>query len=238
MFSVGLDVDTRAYFTAATMVIAVPTGIKIFSWLATLYGGSLRYHTPLLFTLGFLALFTIGGVTGVVLANASMDISLHDTYYVVAHFHYVLSMGAVFALFAGFYFWIPKILGKTYNEFLGKLHFWTMFCGVNLTFFPQHFLGLAGMPRRIPDYPDAYAGWNAVSSFGSLISVVGTVLFGYIIYDIFVNGKEVGNNPWAVPSYFTSTVQYNNEAQTANTLEWTLASPIPFHAFNMLPVQS
>lgn len=238
MFAVGLDVDTRAYFTAATMVIAVPTGIKIFSWLATLYGGSLRYTTPLLFTLGFLALFTIGGLTGVVLANASMDIALHDTYYVVAHFHYVLSMGAVFALFAGFYFWTPKIIGLTYNEFLGKIHFWTMFVGVNLTFFPQHFLGLSGMPRRIPDYPDAFAGWNAVSSFGSLISVVATVLFAYIIYDIFVNGKEVNNNPWAIPSYFTSTVQFNNEAQTANTLEWALASPIPFHAFNMLPVQS
>ena len=238
MFAVGLDVDTRAYFTAATMVIAVPTGIKIFSWLATLYGGSLRYTTPLLFTLGFLALFTIGGLTGVVLANASMDIALHDTYYVVAHFHYVLSMGAVFALFAGFYFWTPKIIGLTYNEFLGKVHFWTMFVGVNLTFFPQHFLGLAGMPRRIPDYPDAFSGWNAVSSFGSIISVVATALFAYIIYDIFVNGKEVNNNPWAIPSYFTSTVQFNNEAQTANTLEWALQSPIPFHAFNMLPAQS
>ena len=238
MFAVGLDVDTRAYFTAATMVIAVPTGIKIFSWLATLYGGSLRYTTPLLFTLGFLALFTIGGLTGVVLANASMDIALHDTYYVVAHFHYVLSMGAVFALFAGFYFWTPKIIGLTYNEFLGKVHFWTMFVGVNLTFFPQHFLGLAGMPRRIPDYPDAFSGWNAVSSFGSIISVVATALFAYIIYDIFANGKEVNNNPWAIPSYFTSTVEFNKEAPSANTLEWALSSPIPFHAFNMLPVQS
>ena len=238
MFAVGLDVDTRAYFTAATMVIAVPTGIKIFSWLATLYGGSLRFTTPLLFTLGFLALFTIGGLTGVVLANASMDIALHDTYYVVAHFHYVLSMGAVFALFAGFYFWTPKIIGLSYNEFLGKVHFWTLFIGVNLTFFPQHFLGLAGMPRRIPDYPDAFAGWNALSSFGSLISVVATGLFAYIIYDIFANGKEVNNNPWAVPSYFTSFSQFKDQGETANTLEWALSSPIPFHAFTMLPVQS
>jgi cytochrome c oxidase subunit 1 len=238
MFSVGMDVDTRAYFTAATMVIAVPTGIKIFSWVATLYGGSLRFTTPLIFTIGFLALFTIGGLTGVILSNASLDVALHDTYYVVAHFHYVLSMGAVFALFAGFYYWTPKIVGRTYNEFLGKVHFWTLFVGVNLTFFPQHFLGLAGMPRRIPDYPDAFAGWNAISSFGSLISVVATVLFGYIIYDIFVNGKEVNNNPWAVPSFFTSISQFDNETESANTLEWSLSSPIPFHAFNMLPVQS
>jgi cytochrome c oxidase subunit 1 len=246
MFSVGLDVDTRAYFTAATMVIAVPTGIKIFSWLATLYGGSLRYNTPLLFVIGFLALFTIGGLTGVVLSNASLDVAFHDTYYVVAHFHYVLSMGAVFALFAGFYYWTPKIVGRTFSDFLGKIHFWTLFIGVNLTFFPQHFLGMAGMPRRIPDYPDAFAGWNAVSSFGSLVSVVATLLFCYIIYDIFANQPLCSNNPWYVASYFTPAnttvgaeeVQLNNEAQTVNTLEWTLQSPIPFHAFKMLPVQS
>nr|AWA82068.1 cytochrome c oxidase subunit 1 [Laetiporus sulphureus] len=238
MFAIGLDVDTRAYFTAATMVIAVPTGIKIFSWLGTLYGGSLRYTTPLLFTLGFLMLFTVGGLTGVVLANASMDISLHDTYYVVGHFHYVLSMGAVFALFAGFYYWSGKIFGLSYNELLGKIHFAILFLGVNLTFFPQHFLGLAGMPRRIPDYPDAFAAWNTISSFGSLVSVVATVLFAYIIYDMFANGKPVSNNPWAVPSYFTSTVLFNTETETATTLEWLLQSPAPQHAFEMLPVQS
>ena len=199
----------------------------------------MRFTTPLLFVLGFLALFTIGGLTGVVLSNASLDIALHDTYYVVAHFHYVLSMGAVFALFAGFYYWTPKIVGKTYNELLGKIHFWTMFVGVNLTFFPQHFLGLSGMPRRIPDYPDAFSVWNAVSSFGSLISVVATVLFGYIVFDMYTNGKEVtNNNYWAIPAYFTSTLQFKNETHFSNTLEWALASPIPFHAFNALPVQS
>jgi len=237
MFSVGLDVDTRAYFTAATMVIAVPTGIKIFSWLATLYGGSLKFNTPLLFVLGFLALFTIGGLTGVVLSNASLDIAFHDTYYVVAHFHYVLSMGAVFALFAGFYYWTPKIVGRNINDFLGKIHFWTLFIGVNLTFFPQHFLGMAGMPRRIPDYPDAFSGWNAVSSFGSLISVVATVLFGYIIFDILSNKNNIANNnPWYTVPYFTSDNNVNFKG--VNTIEWTLASPIPFHAFKMLPLQS
>jgi cytochrome c oxidase subunit 1 len=240
MFSVGLDVDTRAYFTAATMVIAVPTGIKIFSWLATLYGGSLRLTTSLLFTLGFLALFTIGGLTGVILSNASIDVALHDTYYVVAHFHYVLSMGAVFALFAGFYYWVPKVLGRKANEFLGNIHFWTLFIGVNLTFFPQHFLGLAGMPRRIPDYPDAFSGWNLISSFGSIISVVAILVFCYIIYDIFANQTSCSNNPWYVPSFFTNTKEFISEdfEDSASTIEWTLPSPIPFHAFKMLAVQS
>lgn len=240
MYAVGLDVDTRAYFTAATMIIAVPTGIKIFSWLATLYGGSVRVTTPMLFALGFLALFTIGGLTGVILANASLDVALHDTYYVVAHFHYVLSMGAVFALFAAFYFWTPKILGRTFNENLGRIHFWSLFVGVNLTFFPQHFLGLAGIPRRIPDYPDAFYGWNLISSFGSMISVISTGLFVYIIYDILANGKPVDNNPWQVPSYFQSTPVFWTESSGtgANSLEWSLASPIPLHAYNSLPVQS
>ncbi|TNY17523.1 cytochrome oxidse subunit 1 [Rhodotorula diobovata] len=243
MFAVGLDVDTRAYFTAATMIIAVPTGIKIFSWLATCYGGSLRYTAPMVFALGFIALFTIGGLTGVILANASLDVAIHDTYYVVAHFHYVLSMGAVFGMFAGYYFWGPKIIGKTYNEQLAHIHFWTMFVGVNnnicnLTFFPQHFLGLAGMPRRIPDYPDAFAGWNLISSYGSIISVVATAIFLYIIWDQFVHGKAVSNNPWAVPQFFTSTPEFLSGPQYAHSLEWTLASPVPFHSYNTLPVQS
>ena len=220
MFTVGLGVNARAYFTAATMIIAVPTGIKIFSWIATMWGGSIKFNTPMLYAIGFLFLFTVGGVTGVVLASGGVDVLLHDTYYVIAHFHYTMSLGALFIAFAAFYYWIPKISGKVYNEFYGKTQFYLMFIGVNLTFFPQHFLGLAGMPRRYVDYPDAYAGWNYISSIGSYISFFAAIFFVYVIYDMFKNGKAAGNNPWG---------------KYANTLEWSLTSPPPFHSFEKQP---
>jgi len=220
MFTVGLDVDTRAYFTAATMIIAVPTGIKIFSWIATMWGGSIELKTPMLFAIGFIFLFTVGGVTGVVLANGSIDIILHDTYYVVAHFHYVLSLGALFSIFAGFYYWIGKMSGRQYPEFWGKVHFWMTFVGVNLVFFPQHFLGLAGMPRRIPDYPDAYVGWNMVSSIGAYISFAAALLFVGIAIWTITRGQRVGAAYWG---------------DSASTLEWTVNSPPPFHQFDELP---
>ena len=237
MYTVGLDVDTRAYFTAATLIIAVPTGIKIFSWLGTTYGGSLTLRTYLKFALGFIVMFTIGGLSGVVLANASLDIAFHDTYYVVAHFHYVLSMGAVFALFSAWYFWIPKILGLDYNRMLGKVHFWILFIGVNVTFFPQHFLGLQGMPRRISDYPDAFAGWNLISSFGSIISVVATWLFLYIVYVQLVEGKATSRYPWLTPQFYSDSLQTLLN-RSYNSLEWALNSPPKPHAFVSLPLQS
>ena len=220
MYTVGLSLTTQRYFVFATMVIAVPTGVKVFSWIATMWGGSISFKTPMLWATGFIFLFTVGGVTGVVLANAGIDRYLHETYYVVAHFHYVLSLGAVFALFAGFYYWFPKMSGYMYNETLGKWHFWLMFIGVNVTFFPQHFLGLAGMPRRYIDYPDAYALWNLVSSLGAYLSFAGVLLFLYIIFEAFQKKVLAGDNPWGVG---------------ATTLEWTLSSPPPYHQFETLP---
>jgi len=222
MFTVGMDIDTRAYFTAATMIIAVPTGIKIFSWLATIWGGNIILATPMLYALGFLFLFTCGGVTGVMLSNAGLDIALHDNYFVVGHFHYVLSLGAVFAIFGGFYFWIGKITGFQYPELLGKIQFWTMFIGVNLTFAPMHSLGLSGMPRRIPDYPDAYTAWNQVASHGSMITVFSVILFFYIIYRTLTDNITVSDNVWHAPSNLA-------------TLEWQLPSPPAAHTFNEIP---
>nr|AYE67584.1 cytochrome c oxidase subunit 1 [Annulohypoxylon stygium]AYE67661.1 cytochrome c oxidase subunit 1 [Annulohypoxylon stygium] len=236
MYTVGLDV-TRAYFTAATLIIAVPTGIKIFSWLATCYGGSIKLTPAMLFALGFVFMFTIGGLSGVVLANASLDIAFHDTYYVVAHFHYVLSMGAVFAMFSGWYYWVPKILGLNYNMLLSKVHFWILFIGVNLTFFPRHFLGLQGMPRRISDYPDAFAGWNLISSFGSIVSVVASWLFLYIVYAQLIEGKSASRYPWMTPQFYTDTLQALLN-RSYPSLEWALNSPPKPHAFVSLPLQS
>ena len=221
MYTVGMDVDLKAYFVAATMIIAVPTGIKIFSWIATMWGGSIEFKTPMVWAIGFIFLFTVGGVTGVMLANAGIDHYLHDTYYVVAHFHYVLSLGAIFAIFAGFYYWIEKMSGYKYSEFLGQLHFWITFVGVNLIFFPQHFLGLQGMPRRIADYADAFAWWNLVSSWGYAVTMVGTAVFFVMLIDLFLRRRKGAANPWG---------------EGATTLEWTLSSPPPFHQFNELPV--
>ncbi len=220
MYTAGISLNTQAYFVAATMVIAVPTGVKIFSWIATMWGGSIQFRTPMLWAFGFIFLFTVGGVTGVVLANAGVDRAMHDTYYVVAHFHYVLSLGATFGLFAGWYYWFPKITGYMYSEFIGKLHFWVTFIGVNVVFFPQHFLGLAGMPRRIADYPDAFAGWNYVSSIGSYISGFGVLIFLFGVFLAFRRKVKAADNPWG---------------EGATTLEWTLSSPPPFHQYERLP---
>ena len=221
MFTTGMSVDMKMYFTAATMVIAVPTGIKIFSWIATMWGGSVSFKTPMVWAMGFIFMFTVGGVTGVVLANGGLDDNLHDTYYVVAHFHYVLSLGAVFSLFAGFYYWFGKMSGRQLNEFLGHLHFWVFFVGVNVLFFPMHFLGNSGMPRRYPDYPEAFAYWNGVASFGYAIMAVGVLIFFVNVIWSLVAGRRAEDNYWG---------------EGATTLEWTLTSPPPYHQFETLPV--
>ena len=220
MYSVGMGVNYRAYFIAVTMAIAVPTGVKIFSWIATMWGGSIQFRVPMLWAIGFIFLFTVGGVTGVVLANAGMDIALHDTYYVVAHFHYVLSLGAVFAMFCGYYYWVDKMTGHMFPEWAGKIHFWLTFIGVNITFFPQHFLGLAGMPRRYVDYPDIFAHWNYVSSIGAFIAGGASVFFLIFAVRNIYAGEKSEANPWG---------------EGADTLEWTVASPAPFHTFEQQP---
>ncbi len=220
MYTAGMDVDTEAYFFAATIVIAVPTGIKVFSWLATMWGGSIEFKTPMLWAVGMIFMFTVGGVTGVVLANGSLNAIFHDTYYVVGHFHYVMAMGAMFGIFAGFYYWIGKMSGRQYPENLGKLHFWVTTIGVNLTFFPMHFSGLAGMPRRVADYPDAFEPWNFVSSIGSYISFASALLFIYVCYKTLTSGEKLEANYWG---------------EGATTLEWTVPSPPPFHTFEDPP---
>ena len=220
MYTSGISVDTQAYFVFATMVIAVPTGVKVFSWIATMWGGSISFKPPMIWALGFIFLFTVGGVTGVMLANAGVDRSLHNTYYVVAHFHYVLSLGAVFSIFAGWYYWFPKMSGYNYSEPLANLHFALTFVGANILFFPQHFLGLAGMPRHYADYPEAFAYWNRISSYGAYITALGTVVFFICILHAFLRRQKAANNPWGVG---------------ATTLEWTLPSPPAFHSFETLP---
>jgi len=220
MYTTGMTLNTKMYFTLATMVIAVPTGIKIFSWIATMWGGSLEFKSPMVWAIGFIFLFTVGGVTGVYLANGGIDDVVHDTYFVVAHFHYVLSLGAVTGLFAGFYYWFPKMSGRWHSELLAHIHFWVFFVGVNMIFFPQHFLGLQGMPRRYPDYAPAYAYWNHWSSIGYLVLLASLGIWFINIIYAFTAGKKAEGNYWG---------------EGATTLEWTLSSPPPFHQFEQVP---
>ncbi|UWI83141.1 cytochrome c oxidase subunit I [Wolbachia endosymbiont of Howardula sp.] len=219
MFTVGLGATAEVFFSILTSFIGVITGVKVFSWIATMWGGAIELKTPMLFALGFIFMFVGGGITGITLSHSGIDKVLHDTYYVVAHFHYVMSLAVLFAAFAGFYYWISKMSGKQYSEPLGQIHFWLTFIGTNITFLPQHFLGLAGMPRRIPDYPDAFILWNYISSIGAYISFISVIFFLFVVIYLFKYGTKAGDNPWG-----------------ANTLEWTLSSPPPFHSFDIPPV--
>jgi cytochrome c oxidase subunit 1 len=221
MFSVGMSLALSAYFSAASMVIAVPTGVKVFSWIATMWGGSIDFKTPMLWAMGFIFVFVVGGVTGVALASSALDLSFQDTYYVVAHFHYVLSLGAVFSIFAGFYYWFEKITGIKYNSTLANIHFWLFFIGTNIVFFPQHFLGLQGMPRRVVDYPEAFAFWNRISSLGYVVMAISMAVFLVVLFEAFARRRPGVANPWG---------------EGATTLEWQLPSPPPFHQFNELPI--
>ena len=220
MYTVGMPTAAQLFFMYSTMLIAVPTGVKVFNWIATMWQGSMTFETPMLFSIGFVALFTIGGFTGVVLAIVPVDIQLQDSYYVVAHFHYVLVSGSLFALFAGVYYWLPKWTGHMYDETLGKWHFWLSVIGFNVTFFPQHFLGLAGMPRRIPDYALQFADFNMISSMGAFVFGTTQLLFLYVVIKCVRGGAKAGNSPW----------------EGADTLEWTVASPAPYHTFATPPV--
>ncbi len=223
MYTTGMTLNQQAYFMVATMVIAVPTGVKIFSWIETMWQGSITFEAPMLFAIGFIFLFTVGGVTGIVLSQAGVDRAYHDTYYVVAHFHYVMSLGAVFGIFAGIYYWIGKMSGRQYPEWAGKLHFWLFFIGANLTFFPQHFLGRQGMPRRYIDYPDAFATWNYVSSIGAFIAFASFLFFLGIVAYTLLAGRKLSE-----PAYW---------GEHADTLEWTLPNPPPEHTFEELPTR-
>jgi cytochrome c oxidase subunit 1 len=221
MYTAGMSLTQQTYFMLATMVIAVPTGVKIFSWIATMWGGSIEFRTPMLWAFGFIFLFTVGGVTGIVLSQAPIDRYYHDTYYVVAHFHYVMSLGAVFGIFAGIYFYLPKFTGKMIPEWIGRVHFTLMFIGANLTFFPQHFLGRQGMPRRYIDYPEAFATWNYVSSIGAFLAFASFLFFiGALFWVLARAPRTAPANPWN---------------PWADTLEWTLPSPPPEHTFETLP---